>query len=137
MNFRLTYSGPPLSDSYWHHFCADWNSSTTLWHYYLDGVLQKTKTSIAIKDYTMQGGGVFHLGQLVSNGAYHSGKAFQGMLTGLNIWTKTLSARAVAALAREPGTENGDVLAWSMLREGIMGSVEISYDNDVQLTGKL
>lgn len=55
---------------------------------------------------------------------------------GLNIWTKTPSPRAVAALAREPGTKSGDALAWSMLRVGIMGIVEISYNYEVQLMGK-
>lgn len=124
-----------MADSYWHHFCTDWNSSTTVWHVYLDGILQLTETKRHLQDYTVQGGGMFHLGQLVENGAYHSGKAFEGMLTGLNIWTETLSARAVASLAREPGTESGDALAWSMLREGINGSVEISNTNDVELTG--
>ncbi|KAL9980813.1 hypothetical protein ACROYT_G009451 [Oculina patagonica] len=133
---RVTYSGPPLADSYWHHLCTDWNSSTTVWHVYLDGVLQFTETKGQIKDRTVQGGGVFHLGQFVQNGAYHTHKPFQGMLTGFNIWTKTLSARAVAALAREPGSESGDALAWSMLREGIMGSVEISHGNDVGLTAR-
>ena len=59
----------------------------------------------------MQGGGKIHLGQLVANGAYHEGKTYQGMLTGLNIWTKTLSSKTVAALAQEPGTESGDALA--------------------------
>ncbi|KAJ7373911.1 hypothetical protein OS493_009236 [Desmophyllum pertusum] len=131
---KLFYDGPPLADSYWHHLCTDWNSSSTVWHVYLDGVLQLTQTQKHIKDYTIQGGGVFHLGRLVEDGAYHPVKCFQGMITGFNIWTKTLSARAVAALAREPGTESGDAIAWSMLREGIMGSVEISYNNHVQLT---
>ena len=135
MNFRLFYDGPPLADSYWHHLCTDWNSSSTVWHVYLDGVLQFTQTKTHIKGYTVQGGGVFHLGRLVVDGAYHPVKCFQGMITGFNIWTKTLSARAVAALAREPGTESGDAIAWSMLREGIMGSVEISYNDDVQFTG--
>ena len=131
------YDGPPIVDSYWHHFCTDWNSSSTVCHYYLDGVVQLTERKSVIQGHMIQGGGIFHLGQLVSDGAYHSGRAFQGMLTGLNIWTKPLSARAVAALAWEPGTESGDALAWSMLREGIMGSVEISYNNDVQLKGKM
>ena len=137
LNFRLIYEGAPFVDGYWHHFCTDWNSSSTVWHYYLDGVVQLTERKSVIQDHMIQDGGIFHLGQLVSNGAYHSGKPFQGMITGLNIWTKPLTARAVAALAREPGSESGDALAWSMLREGIMGSVEISYNNDVQLTGKM
>ncbi|XP_078361328.1 uncharacterized protein LOC144645643 [Oculina patagonica] len=133
---KLVYEFPPIGDSYWHHFCVDWNSSTTVWHIYLDGVVQFTEIKSQIKDYTVHGGGVLHLGQFVSDGAYDPEKAFMGDLNGFNIWTKALSARAVAALAREPGTESGDALAWSMLREGIMGSVEISYNNDIELTAK-
>ena len=85
--------------------------------------------------YTVKGGGKFLLGQHVDGNTYVSGKACQGMLAGLNIWTKRLSARTVAALAQEPGSENGDVVAWTMFREGIMGDVEIYNNYEFQLTG--
>ena len=64
-----------------------------------------------------------------------SGKAYKGMLSGLNIWTSTLSPRTVAALAQEPGTESGDALAWTMFREGIKENVHIYHNYDFQLRG--
>lgn len=92
---------------------------------------QISDTKTQLNGYTVQGGGKFHLGQL----AYHSGKAYKGMLAGFNIWTKQLSPRTVAALAQEPGTESGDALAWHILKTGIMGNVEIYHNYDFQLKG--
>ena len=71
----------------------------------------------------------------MQNGAYKVAKAYQGWITGLNIWTTRLSSRTVAALAEEPGTEKGDALSWSMFRRGITGDVQIYNDYTLEMTG--
>ena len=112
-----------------------WDTDTTEWSFYLDGVHQISQTKGHLSGYIEQGGGTFHLGQFVQNGAYKVAKAYQGWITGLNIWTTRLSSRTVAALAEEPGTEKGDALSWSMFRRGITGDVQIYNDYTFELTG--
>ena len=112
-----------------------WDTDTTEWSFYLDGVHQISQTKGHLSGYIVQGGGTFHLGQFVQNGAYKVAKAYQGWITGLNIWTTRLSSRTVAALAEEPGTEKGDALSWSMFRRGITGDVQIYNDYTLEMTG--
>ena len=133
--FRLSYEAPFIGDDYWHHLCAMWDTDTTEWSFYLDGVHQISQTKGHLSGYIVQGGGTFHLGQFVQNGAYKVAKAYQGLITGLNIWTTRLSSRTVAALAEEPGTEKGDALSWSMFRRGIKGDVQIYNDYTLEMTG--
>ena len=133
--FRLSYEAPFIGDDYWHHLCAMWDTDTTEWSFYLDGVHQISQTKGHLSGYIVQGGGTFHLGQFVQNGAYKVAKAYQGWITGLNIWTTRLSSRTVAALAEEPGTEKGDALSWSMFRRGITGDVQIYNDYILEMTG--
>ena len=133
--FRLSYEAPFIGDDYWHHLCAMWDTDTTEWSFYLDGVHQISQTKGHLSGYIVQGGGTFHLGQFVQNGAYKVAKAYQGLITGLNIWTTRLSSRTVAALAEEPGTEKGDALSWSMFRRGITGDVQIYNDYTLEMTG--
>ena len=132
---RLSYEAPFIGDDYWHHLCAMWDTDTTEWSFYLDGVHQISQTKGHLSGYIVQGGGTFHLGQFVQNGAYKVAKAYQGWITGLNIWTTRLSSRTVAALAEEPGTEKGDALSWSMFRRGITGDVQIYNDYILEMTG--
>ncbi|CAH3119986.1 unnamed protein product, partial [Porites lobata] len=133
---KLSYEAPFIGDDYWHHLCAMWDTDTTEWSFYLDGVHQISQTKGHLSGYIVQGGGTFHLGQFVQNGAYKVAKAYQGLITGLNIWTTRLSSRTVAALAEEPGTEKGDALSWSMFRRGITGDVQIYNDYTLEMTAR-
>lgn len=99
-----------------------WYNGFGNWDFYLDGThrssIEDFKTGNEISS-----GGVIVLGQEQDSagGDFSSRQAFQGTLSRLNLWDKILPLEIIVSLAKDPGHENGNVVAWRDFREHLYG----------------
>ncbi|KAK8744856.1 hypothetical protein OTU49_000653 [Cherax quadricarinatus] len=85
----------------WHHLCITHGNGVTV--SYLDGVQQDYHNYLLSEPIT---------GTHIKIGSWNVDHSFSGQLAQVNIWSRTLTAEEVAALAECIMEEEGDVVPW-------------------------
>ena len=111
------------NDGYWHHICVTWTNSNGGWHIYKDGVLHHHSINFR-RGYTIKSGGSLVLGQEQDGlgGSFDWRQSFVGLLTGVNVWNRVLSASVIQSLSRSCLSGTGNVYSWTDFRDGIKGN---------------
>ena len=106
MWFRLFFifnsTGLILADGQLHHVCVTWESSSGDVNVYKDGALSEilvdVQTGTQIKD-----GGIWVIGQDQDSpgGGFQAKDSFNGILTEVNIWNRTLGSDEIESFAKD------------------------------------
>ena len=118
----------PINDGDWHHVGFAWFGITGQLILVIDGVLW---ASIIIKVKTIPSKGVLTIGKIVHNGlTYH----FVGNISRVNMWSKAMSGSEIEELAKSPGSRDGDLISWFMVKDHISGQ-QVIYPSTAVFSG--
>ena len=86
----------------------------------------------------MYSGGTFIIGQdlNVTDGSFNESRAFVGMITQVNLWSKWFHHNDVASLSRACWGIPGDVIQWSGFIDGIYGDIQLLNTSECRMPGR-
>ena len=114
----------PINDGYWHHVGFTLSDVTGNWFLLIDGVLWGTEaTSTAT---TIASGGVLTVGKTIDNGVTYN---LVGKISRLNIWSNAKSGEEIEAIAKSPGSRDGDLISWFMVKDHVSDARIIRQSN--------
>ena len=127
-----------LTDGQWNHICLvryDDQENGNGTRFYCNGKLTYTlfdQTSV------MYSGGTFIIGQdlNVTDGSFNESRAFVGMITQVNLWSKWFDHNDVASLSRACWGIPGDVIQWSDFIDGIYGDIQLLNTSECRMPGR-
>lgn len=71
-----------------------------------------------------------------SKGVNEAERSFDGDLSQVNMWSSALSAYTIEAMAKEPGTDIGNLISWPDLKGKAQGAVKTRTSATYDLTCK-
>ena len=119
----------PINDGYWHHVGFAWSGVTGSWFILIDGVLWGTEAISTAT--TIPSGGVLTVGKTIDNGVTYN---LVGKISRLNIWSNAKSGEEIEAIAKSPGSRDGDLLAWFMVKDHV-SDVRIVRPSNASFSG--
>ena len=122
-NSNRTYT-VPINDGYWHHVGFTWSDVTGSWLLLIDGVLWATETTSTAT--TIPSGGVLTVGKTIDNGTTHN---LVGKISRLNLWSNAKTGEEIEAIAKSPGSRDGDLISWFMVKDHVSEARIISPSN--------
>ncbi|XP_059167874.1 sushi, von Willebrand factor type A, EGF and pentraxin domain-containing protein 1-like [Physella acuta] len=127
VNDETVSIGLKLNDGLWHHVALMWSSNKGDWLLYVDGVLRDQAYDLSPSK-PIPGNGSFIIGQEqdVMGGQFSSSETFVGSLTQFNVWDGVLSLQEVHKLIYSCEKFEGNVLAWSSVKDAFKGDISIS-----------
>ena len=122
-NFNRTYT-VPINDGYWHHVGFTWSDVIGNWLLLIDGVLWANETISKTK--SIPSGGVLTVGKLINNGTTYN---LVGKISRLNLWSNVKTGEEIEAVAKSPGSRDGDLISWFMVKDHVSEARIISPSN--------
>ena len=113
-NFNRTYT-VPINDGYWHHVGFTWSGfSGTDWLLLVDGVLWATEAASTAT--TIPSGGELTVGKTLKSGMTYN---LVGKVSRLNLWSSAKTGEEIEAIAKSPGSSDGDLISWFMVKDHV------------------
>ena len=122
-NFNRTYT-VPINDGYWHHVGFTWSDVIGNWLLLIDGILWANETISKTK--SIPSGGVLTVGKLINNGTTYN---LVGEISRLNLWSNVKTGEEIEAVAKSPGSRDGDLISWFMVKDHVSEARIINPSN--------
>ncbi len=91
-----------------------WSGVTGEWILLIDGVRWATRN--VSRGRTIPSGGVLTIGKIIENGVTYN---LVGDISRLNLWSKAMNGSEIEEMAKSPGSRDGDLITWSMVKDSI------------------
>lgn len=122
--YMLSSHSASVIDGRWHHVVGTWENEQGNFTMYIDGIKNATQASVKKGHTIKKGAVVLGLDQDFLLGGYATSEAFQGNLTGVNMWDRVLTAQEVSAIADRCSSSQGNVFKWAGIQDKLSGNVK-------------
>ena len=102
-----------------------WSGVTGEWNLLIDGVLWANRKVFAGR--TIPSGGVLTIGKTTDNGVVYN---LVGKISRLNLWSKAMNGSEIQEISKSPGSRDGDLIAWSLLKDSVITDLKIIRPSD-------
>ncbi len=107
-----------------------WSGVTGEWILLIDGVRWATRN--VFRGRTIPSGGVLTIGKIIDNGVNYN---LVGTISRLNLWSKTMNGSEIEEMAKNPGSRDGDMITWSMVKDSIIHEQKIIRPSEAAFSG--
>ena len=124
-----------LTDGQWNHICLVRLGVTNRTRVFINGKVVYTLFS---ETSFIRSGGPFIVGNDLNqtDGSFNETRAFVGMITQDNMWSKGFDNDSIASLSRACWGIPGDVIQWSRFINGSHGDIKLLNTSECHIPGK-